>query len=128
MDSDGSTGAARGSTADPDSPTVDVLRYETDDGPVYRAAPAGEGEPVVAAHERELRKRDRLRPVVGGVLTLASVGYGVFTDSLLLGLLGGAVVVAFSVGGTDGDERVPELVDGNVFRHDAEQNYELEDE
>ena len=128
MDSDGSTGAARGSTADPDSPTVDVLRYETDDGPVYRAAPAGEGEPVVAAHERERRERDRLRPVVGGVLALVSVGYGVFTDSLLLGLLGGAVVVAFSVGGTDGDGRVPELVDGNVFRRDAEQNYELEDE
>jgi len=58
-----------------------------------------------------------------------SVGYGVFTDSLPLGLLGGAVVVvAFSISRTDGDERVPELVDGNVFRYDAEQNYELEDE
>ena len=58
-----------------------------------------------------------------------SVGYGVFTDSLPLGLPGGAVVVvAFSIDGTDGDERVSELVDGNVFRHDAEQNYELEDE
>ena len=104
-DSDGSTGAARGSTAGPDSPTVDVLRYETDDGPVYRAAPAGEGEPIVAAHERERRERDRLRPVIGGVLALVSVGYGVFTDSLPLGLLGGAVVVvAFSIDGTDGDE------------------------
>lgn len=53
---------------DSDPRTVDVLRYETDEGAVYRAAPAGEGEEIVAAHERDVRNRGRYRRFFGGVV------------------------------------------------------------
>lgn len=116
---------------DSDPRTVDVLRYETDEGAVYRAAPAGEGEEIVAAHERELRKRGQIRLALGAIIAIACVGYGVLTESLSLGLLGaGLVAVAFYLGdrGTsDDDEMVPELVERNQFREDAAAEYDLED-
>lgn len=110
-----------------ESGAIDVLRYETDRGPVYRAAPAGEGEAVVAAHEEELRKRRQLRRVLGGVVALILAGYGVATRSLAVGALGAAAVVAaFYLAGDDADEAVPELVERDQYRRDAEREYELE--
>jgi hypothetical protein len=110
-----------------ESGAADVLRYETDRGPVYRAAPAGEGEAVVAAHEAELHKRRQFRRVLGGVVALGMVGYGVATGLLAVGALGAAAVVAaFYVAGDTADEVVPELVEQNQFRRDAEREYELE--
>jgi len=112
-----------------ESGAVDVLRYETDEGPVYRVAPAGDGGAIVAAHEDELRKRRQVRRVLGAVIALGAVGYGVATGSLAVGALGGAAVLAaFSLAGDDGDGAVPELVERNQFRRDAERAYDLEDD
>lgn len=111
-----------------DDGPVDVLRYETDDGPVYRAIEAGEGDAVVAAHEREFRKRRQLRRVLLGVVALVCVGYGALTESLLIGLLGGAVVVAaLFLMEDEREELVPTVVERNQFRRDAEREYDLED-
>jgi len=108
--------------------TVDVLRYETDDGPVYRAAPAGEGGAIVAAHERELRKRRVGRLLAAGLVALGIVAYGVLSDSLALAAAGVALVaVGFAVGGDDAEAVVPEVVDRNQFRRDAERAYDLEE-
>jgi len=113
-----------------DARTVDVLRYETDEGPVYRAAPAGEGEEIVAAHERELRNRQRMRVLLGALIASVALGYGYLTDALLLGLLGaGLVAVAFFLGDGGADESmVPELVEQNQFRADAAARYDLDGE
>ncbi|WP_415379723.1 hypothetical protein [Halosimplex sp. TS25] len=112
---------------DSDGGPVDVLRYATDDGPVYRTIEAGRGEVVVDAHERELRKRRLLRYLIAGVVALASIGYGVLADSLLIGVAGGVVFVSVvSVTGADDDEMVPELVERNALRRDAEREYEIE--
>jgi hypothetical protein len=110
-----------------ESGAVDVLRYETDRGAVYRAAPAGEGEAIVAAHEEELRKRRQFRRVLGGVVALGVAGYGVATRLLAVGALGAAAAVAaFYFAGDDGDEAVPKLVERNQYRRDAEREYDLE--
>ncbi|WP_459193347.1 hypothetical protein [Halosimplex sp. J119] len=112
-----------------DGGPVDVLRYETDDGPVYRSVEAGRGEAVVDAHQRELRKRRLSQHLVAGVLALAIAGYGMFTESLLLGALGAAaVIVATIVGRTGEDEMVPQLVEQNIYPHDAEREYDIENE
>jgi len=118
-------------TDEPDTQrgTVDVLRYETDDGSVYRAAPAGEGAAIVAAHEREVRERRVGRLLAAGLVALGIAAYGVLSDSLALAVAGIAlVVVAFAVGGDDPDETIPELVERNQFRRDAERSYDLEDD
>ncbi|ELZ29301.1 hypothetical protein C475_03754 [Halosimplex carlsbadense 2-9-1] len=114
--------------SDTESGPVDVLRYETDDAPVYRAAPAGEGEAIVAAHERERRKRRVGRLLAAGLVALGIAAYGVLSDSLALAAAGVALVaVAFAVGGDDAEEAVPELVERNQFRRDAERAYDLEE-
>ncbi|MFC7140731.1 hypothetical protein ACFQMA_12985 [Halosimplex aquaticum] len=106
---------------------VDVLRYHTDDGPVYRTIEAGRGEAVVGAHERELRKRRLLRYLIAGAVALASAGYGALADSLLLGVAGGALFVGVvSVTGADDEELVPKLVEQDIDRRDAERRYEIE--
>lgn len=113
-----------------DGTPVDVLRYETDDGPVYRTIEAGDGEAVVRAHEDELRKRRLVRRVFLGLFALAGVGYGLLTDSLLVGILVAATVIVVAVV-TDGyseDEHVPDVVEQNMYEHDAEQQYDIENE
>jgi hypothetical protein len=107
--------------------TVDVLRYETPDGPSYRAIESGRGEQIVAAHEREVRKRRLLRWILLGGIAVAVAGYGVFVDQVVLG--GAAAVVVLAAGywqGGIGDEAIPELVERNTYRDRAAEAYDLD--
>ncbi|WP_436931804.1 hypothetical protein [Halosimplex halobium] len=120
-----STDDAAGTT-DGDGP-VDVLRYETEEGPVYRAAPAGDGEAIVAAHERELRKRRVGRLLATGSVVVAVVVTGAIMESVAVTVAGLLFVAVVHVSKDDADEAVPELVERNQFRRDAERAYDLED-
>ncbi|QPV64840.1 hypothetical protein I7X12_09645 [Halosimplex litoreum] len=111
-----------------ESGAVDVLRYETDEGPVYRATPAGEGEAVVAAHEREVRERRTGRLLATGTVVAAIVLTGVVMESVVATVAGLLFVAVVHVSKDDDhDESVPELVERNQFRRDAERAYDLED-
>jgi hypothetical protein len=108
---------------------VDVLRYETADGPSYRSVPAGEGERIVAVHEDERRNRLRVRRLVLGAVAAIAVGYGVVTESILLGVVGAGIVLV--VGWQTGDgrspaEAIPELVEERIQQDRASATYEID--
>lgn len=109
-----------------DTRTVDVLEYRSGATPTYRLVPAGKGEGVVAAHERELRKRELLRTVFTAIVVVAALGAGVVTDHPLVGAGVAAVVaVAYWLGGYDDEAVVPTVVDRNLFPRDAADRYDL---
>lgn len=113
-----------------DDERVDVLRYETDDDPTFRAIEAGRGQVVVRAHEEEVRKRRLLRWATLGCLAVGALGYGFFVSQPVVGALAGLVVLvaARALGGDGGERMIPTLEDENVFRYDAERRYPLDDE
>jgi len=106
---------------------VDVLRYESAEEPSHRSVEAGRGADVVAAHETEYRKRERIRRVTTAVVTVLAVGGGVGFDRPLVGVAGAAVVLgAFLLGGHDRDEVVPEVVATGVAPDRAAERYDLD--
>lgn len=106
---------------------VDVLRYESPDGPSHRSIEAGHGAEVVAAHESEYRKRERIRRVTTAVVTVLAVGGGVGFDRPLVGVAGAAVVLgAFFLGGHDREAVVPEVVATSIAPDRAAERYDLD--
>lgn len=106
---------------------VDVLRYESADGPRIRTVPAGTGQVVVDAHVQERRKRRVLRRLLEVVLAAVVAGYALLADRLVLGALGlVAIGILFAVTDRDGVSVVPELVERNLPRERAERLYDVE--
>jgi FtsH-binding integral membrane protein len=94
----------------------------------YRTVDAGRGEAVVAAHEREVRKRRRMRSFVLFLVVGAVAAYGVYSGSVLLaGIASGAVGLVGYVTGGDDAEQVPRLVEEDIDRERATQLFELVD-
>lgn len=111
-----------------DDGPVDVLRCETDDGPVYRAIDAGDGSAVVDAHERRVRNRNQTRLVAGGVVALGRLGCGLLSESVLLGALAAVTVgTAFWYGGDDRARSVSTVVERSQFRRGAQREYDFEE-
>jgi len=95
----------------------------------YRAIEAGRSAAVVDAHEDEVRRRDRVRLAVVGVVALAALGYALVQGSLLLGVIGAGVVGGVGVLQVRLSEpRVPRLVEEHVDRERAAELYELADD
>ncbi|MDF9746629.1 hypothetical protein [Natrinema salsiterrestre] len=108
---------------------VDVLRYETADGPSYRSVPAGEGERIVAVHENEVRNRLWVRRLVLGAFAAIGVGYGVASGNALLGAVGAGIVLVVGWQTGNGPDRagaIPELVDERIQQERASSAYEID--
>ncbi|WP_226006425.1 hypothetical protein [Natrinema salinisoli] len=106
---------------------VDVLRYETADGPSYRSVPAGDGKQIVAVHEDEFRKRRQMRRLLLGIVVAVVVGYGILTGSGLLGgLAAGFVLFAGWRFEIDQNDLRPDLVDERIRRERATETYEID--
>ncbi|WP_158059574.1 hypothetical protein [Halorussus halophilus] len=95
----------------------DVLRYN---GDVYRAVPAGDGDPIVAAHETEARQRRLLGSLTVAILPpITAVVFG-FWYSLDVKLLGGVGLLIGVIAGVarylyqDHEHRIPEVVAAGV--------------
>jgi len=113
---------ADGPPADPDR--VDVLRFETPDGPEYRTVAAGRGSEIVLAHEREARKRRQMRSLLLGVVAVVVLGAGVALSRPVVGA-GLAALVGVVAVVTDSDRAVvPELVAEGLHPETAAAEYD----
>lgn len=111
----------------------DVLRYHDD---VNRVVPAGDGRPVVEAHEAEARQRRLLGSLTVGLLPpIAGVVFA-FGYSYDLQLLGGIGLLVGVVAGIarylyrDHRQRIPEVVAADVSArvvHDYVDEFDPED-
>lgn len=113
----------------------DVLRYETDHGPVHRAVPAGAGSRIVTTYTRRARSRRRITLALVPVVLVALPTAG-WVLAGTLGLAGGAVIAAITAAvivrrhvGEDGDDLpgVPTVADASVDAETA-RSYGLENE
>ncbi|MDS0293126.1 hypothetical protein [Halogeometricum luteum] len=105
---------------------VDVLRFSRAGGPDrYVAVPAGEGERVVAARERQRRRRVRVLRALKWFVVLVSAGYAaVVAEQVVLGLLGaGLVHVLVGVDILRAEREVPDVVAAGVRRGAARERY-----
>jgi hypothetical protein len=112
------------------STAVDVLRYETDDGPAYKAVEAGRGEQIVWAHRREQRKQKLVRYGAAIVLSAGLLGFSIFSFGVLVTAVLGVLlagVLAYGLLVRDDPDFAPVIVEEHVQSTDAKAKYDLED-
>ncbi|PSQ44392.1 ATP-dependent protease LonB [Halobacteriales archaeon SW_7_68_16] len=101
----------------------DVLVYHNpDDGnePKVRTVPAGKGEQIIEAHKEEARKRNQMRSFLMWIIMAIVIGYALYVNNILLGILAaGIVYLAFRYGSRGQDAMIPNLIVNNADQRTA---------
>ncbi len=96
----------------------DVLVYHNpEDGnePKVRTVPAGKGEQIVDAHKEEARKRNTMRSILMWLIIIVILGYSLFANMILLGIIAAAVIyLVFKYVSRGSDAMIPNLLINNA--------------